>query len=221
MKNLEETIQKFEQLRFQINAAKFGDYQTNRRLFNELKNLLIENGFDIDVITIDHHEDFFIQPKDYQTLYGNPNESFKDDQGKLAALCTKAIRDLGNELTAAKNTVTAQPQVKTVIKTETVYPPTSWKLIRNGLFWTVFGLVLSIFCTAFYYIGENSKDKENADLVMQNGEKNAEIKELNKELKRISLDVDNYQKEVRRLENLLKVSNEESAKSQTTEKVKK
>lgn len=218
MKNLEETIQQFEKLRLQINNAQFGDFETNRSLFNKLKNLLIENGFDIDIITIDHHENFFTQPKDYQKLYGNPSESFKNDQGKLAALCTKAIRDLGKKLTATKNKMTAQPQVKTVIKTETVYPPTSWKLIRNGLFWMVFGLVLTLSCAAFYYIGQNSKDKENADLVVQNGEKNTEIKELNKKLETLSSELDNYQTEVERLENLLSVSKEEKVNSEITKK---
>ncbi len=218
MKNLEETIQMFEKLQLQINNAQFGEFETNRSLFNQLKNLLIENGFDIDIITIDHLKKFFTPHKDYHQLYDNPNESFKDDQGKLAALCTKAIRDLGKKRTAAKNKMIAQPQGKAVIKIETVYPPTSWKLIRNGLFWMVFGLALTLSCAVFYYIGQNSKDKENAELVVNNGEKNIEVKELNKNLEEVSLELDNCLVVVKQLKSILSISKEENTNSEITKK---
>lgn len=181
MGTIDNTILRLESLRTRINSARIGDYQKNREIFNELKTLLIENGFDIDIITIDHNDKFFTPPKDYERTYGNPDETFKDHQGKLAALCTKAIRDL-RIVQAQRNTPKQKPETKTIVKTEKVYPPTAWRLLRNGLFWTIFLGLFSIGCLAFYNLGQNSKEKENAELVNEISEKKADIKELIKKL---------------------------------------
>lgn len=197
MSTIDNTIQRLESLRTRINSAKNGDYQKNREIFNELKTLLIENGFDIDIITIDHidHNDkFFTSPKDYERTYGNPDEKFKDHQGKLASLCTKAIRDL-RETQARPNAPKQESETKTIVKTEKVYPPTAWRLLRNGLFWTIILGLFSIGCLAFYNLGQNSKEKENAELVNEISEKKADIKELTKKLDDTNAELEKIEKE--------------------------
>lgn len=181
MSTIDNTIERLENIRTRINSARNGDYQNNREIFNELKTLLIENGFDTDIKTIDHNDKFFTPPKGYERSYGNSDEKFKDHQGKLAALCTKAIRDL-RTIQAKRNSPKQKPETKTIVKTEKVYPPTAWRLLRNGLFWTIFIGLFSIGCLAFYYLGQNSKEKENAELVNEISEKKADIKELTKKL---------------------------------------
>lgn len=154
-----------------------GNYAINRQTFNELKTLLIENGFDLEVIAIDHNDKFYSPPKDFERTFGNPEERYKDHQGKLAALCTKAIRDL-NLILHKQNSPKKEDPIKTIVRTETVYPPTSYKLLRNGLFWTILLGLLSLSCLGFYYLGQNSKEKENAELVNQNSEYKTEIQTL-------------------------------------------
>lgn len=181
MSTIDNTIKRLESLRTRINSARIGDYQKNREMFNELKTLLIENGFDIDIITIDHNDKFFTPPKDYERTFGNPDETFKDHQGKLASLCTKAIRDLG-VIQAKQNKQKEYSEIKTIVKTETVYPPTAWRLLRNGLFWSIILGLFSIGCLAFYNLGQNSKEKENAELVYEIADKKTDIKELRNKL---------------------------------------
>ena len=185
MSSIENTIQRFVSIRTQINNAGSKNYQTNRKVFNELKTLLIESGFDLEVITIDHNDKFFTPPKDYERTYNSPDEKFKDHQGKLAALCTKAIRDL-KQVLAGQNIPEQRPIIKTKIEKEFVCPPTSWKLFQNGLFWTIFLAILSLSCLGFYHLGQNSKEKENAELVNENSEKKAEIKEATNKLNEAS-----------------------------------
>jgi len=177
----ENAIQGLENLRTQIYSARNGEYSKNREMFNELKTLLIENGFDTDIITIDYNDKFYTPPKDYERTFGNPDETFKDHQGKLAALCTKAIRDL-KAIQARQNIPKLQPGTKTIVKIETVFPPTSWRLLRNGLFWTIILGFFSIGCLGFYNLGQNSKEKENAELVNEISQKKIEIKELVKKI---------------------------------------
>lgn len=185
MSSIDQTIQKFESLRTRINHANYGDYQRNRDIFNELKTLLIEQGYDREIITIDHNDKFYTPPKDYERVYDIPDEKFKDHQGRLASLCTKAIRDL-KQMLAARGVPKDNPILNTQIEKEIVYPPTSWKLLRDGLFWTILIGGLSIICLAFYNLGQNSKEKENAELVNENSERKAEIKELTMQLNEIS-----------------------------------
>lgn len=194
MSTIDNTIQRLESLRTRINSARNGDYQKKREIFNELKTLLIENGFDTDIITIDHNDKFFTPPKDYEHTYGNPDEKFKDHQGVLAILCTKAIRDLRLNQDR-RNALKQEPETKTIIKTETVYPPTAWRLLRNGLFWTIFLSLFSIGCLAFYNLGQNSKEKENAELVNEISEKKTDIKELTKKLDNTNVQLEKVEKE--------------------------
>lgn len=209
MSTIDNTIQQLEKLRASIIGAKNGEYEKNREIFNELKTLLIENGFDIDIITIDHNDKFFTPPQDFERTFGNPDEKFKDHQGILAALCTKAIRDL-KVIQSRLNNPTQESETKTIVKTETVYPPTAWRHLRNGLFWTIILGLFSIGCLAFYNLGQNSKEKENAELVNEISEKKAAIKELEKKLEFINGQLQNLENEKINLIEKLDESNNKS-----------
>jgi len=104
---------------------------------------------------------------------------------------------------ATQNAPKEKPIVKTKIEKEIVYPPTSWKLLRNGLFWTIFLGILSLSCLGFYNLGQNSKTKENAELVNENSEKKAEIKELTVNLNETSEKLKTCENELKHLKNQL------------------
>jgi hypothetical protein len=192
MNKLNLDIQNLKTLKNKFSDSSYGDFDNNRDLFNQLKEILIAYGYDTDVVLMDSRNKFFTPPLEHQRLYGAPKEDFKDDKGKLVALCTKCIRELRAKVEKNDKKNKSDAQLETITVENIVYPPTSWNLLRNGIFWTIFLAILSLSCTAFYFIGQNSKDKENAELVVENNTLSKQLSEKRKDFQALKNENEKY-----------------------------